>query len=90
MDTGLTVSYLVEHFKSQGARSVAVVAVLNKPGKRPPGGVEPDYWCFELLDDAFVVGYGMDYNEMYRSLPYVGVLCEEAIKRGGEEVLPEA
>lgn len=72
IDSGRTLSYLVEYLKLKGAHSVRTCTLLDKPSRRE---VEftPDYVGFEVPDE-FVVGYGLDYNEQYRALPYVGVL----------------
>jgi hypoxanthine phosphoribosyltransferase len=72
LDTGQTLTYLVRHLHSVGAKSVRVAVLLRKLGRqRLP--LEPDYCGFEI-PDAFVVGYGLDYNDEYRNLPFVGVL----------------
>lgn len=72
LDTGQTLGYLVEHLRSVGAESVRVGVLLRKQGRqRVP--LEPDYFGFDI-PDAFVVGYGLDYNDEYRNLPYVAVL----------------
>ena len=78
IDSGNTLSRLVEYLKEKGARSVRTCTLLDKPERRP---VEftPDYVGIEVPDE-FVVGYGLDYNEKYRELPYVGVLKEEIYK----------
>ena len=72
VDTGLTLSYLREQLLARGPASVKVCALLHKPSRsvRP---VQIDYLGFKV-DDVFVVGYGLDYAERYRNLPYVGVL----------------
>lgn len=72
IDSGKTLSYLVGYLSLNGARSVKTVALLDKPSRRE---VEytPDYTGLEIPDE-FVVGYGLDYAEKYRSLPYVGIL----------------
>ncbi|MBQ4054375.1 MAG: hypoxanthine phosphoribosyltransferase [Clostridia bacterium] len=72
IDSGRTLSYLVEYLKLKGAHSVRTCTLLDKPSRRE---VEftPDYVGFEVPDE-FVIGYGLDYNEQYRALPYVGVL----------------
>src|SRR5262249_17891917 len=78
LDTGQTLSHLVEHLHSAGAKSVRVAGLLRKIGRqRIP--FEPDYCGFEI-PDAFVVGYGLDYNDEYRHLPYVGILDEASQK----------
>lgn len=72
IDSGKTLSYLVEYLKLNGARSVKSVALLDKPSRREVD-YTPDYKGREIPDE-FVVGYGLDYAEKYRTLPYVGVL----------------
>ncbi|HEX8708879.1 MAG TPA: hypoxanthine phosphoribosyltransferase [Pyrinomonadaceae bacterium] len=74
VDTGLTLSYLLANLKSRGARSVKLVALLDKPERRKRDvKVEIDYLGF-TIPDAFVVGYGLDFAERYRNLPFIGVL----------------
>lgn len=75
IDSGLTLSYLVNLLKARQAASVRTVTLLDKPSRRTVDLV-PDYTCFEV-PDYFVVGYGLDYNERYRNLPYIGVLKPE-------------
>lgn len=75
IDTGLTLSYLVENLKSRGPKSVKICTLLDKPERRKVD-VKVDYIGFTIPDD-FVVGYGLDFNEKYRNLPYVCVLKEE-------------
>jgi hypoxanthine phosphoribosyltransferase len=72
VDTGLTLSYLVKNLKVRGPRSLRLCTLLDKPSRRQ-APVEVDFIGFEI-PDAFVVGYGLDYDESYRNLPYVGVL----------------
>jgi hypoxanthine phosphoribosyltransferase len=71
-DTGLTLSTLRNHFKVAGAKTVITCVLLNKMVLRHPN-LKPDLYGFEIKNE-FVVGYGLDYNEVYRNLPYVGVL----------------
>ncbi len=72
LDTGHTLSYLVSHLQSVGVESVRVAVLLRKRGRqRVP--FEPDYCGFEI-PDAFVVGYGLDFNDEYRHLPDIAVL----------------
>ena len=75
IDSGNTLSYLVDYLKRKGARSVRTCTLLDKPSRRK---VEftPDYRGFEIPDE-FVVGYGLDYAEKLRALPYVGILKPE-------------
>lgn len=72
IDTGRTLKYLVQLLKDRGAKSVAVCALLDKPGRREVS-IEGDYVGFTTPNE-FLVGYGLDYNNLYRNLPYVGVL----------------
>lgn len=75
VDTGLTLKYLVELFEYRKASSVKVVSLLNKAERRK-ADIEPDYVGFDV-PDAFVVGYGLDYAEKYRNLPYVAILKQD-------------
>lgn len=75
IDTGITLNYLKKLLLSRGAASVEVVTLLTKPSRRQKG-VDVKYVGYEI-DDLFVVGYGLDYNEKYRNLPYIGYLKEE-------------
>lgn len=72
IDSGFTLANLKLLLQERGAASVTIVTLLNKEGRREYE-VEPDYNCFDI-ENEFVVGYGLDYNEMYRSLPYIGIL----------------
>ncbi len=72
VDTGLTLSYLLANLKSRGAASVKLVALLDKFERRERE-VEIDYLGFQI-PDSFVVGYGLDYAERYRNLPFIAVL----------------
>ena len=72
VDSGNTLSYLVNYLLLKGARSVRTCTLLDKPSRRKTEFV-PDY-CGKEIPDEFVVGYGLDYAERYRALPYVGVL----------------
>ena len=81
IDSGLTLSYLVELFRSRKAKSIKIVTLLDKPTGRK-ADIQADYVGF-IVPDAFVVGYGLDYIEKYRNLPYVGVLKPEVYQ--GEE-----
>ena len=78
IDTGLTLRYLLDLFRRRNAASVKVVTLLDKPGGRKVELV-PDYIGFRI-PDAFVVGYGLDYAERYRNLPYIGILRPEIYK----------
>jgi len=71
----LTLNYLVENLRHRNAASVRVCALLDKPARRRVP-VRIDYTGFEV-PDAFVVGYGLDYNQRYRGLPFIGILKPE-------------
>ncbi|MCF0154983.1 MAG: hypoxanthine phosphoribosyltransferase [Veillonella sp.] len=75
VDTGNTLSYLLENLKSRGAKSVRLATLLNKPDRRVKD-VAVDYVGF-VIPDEFVIGYGLDYAEKYRQLKYIGILKEE-------------
>ncbi|ALC83286.1 MULTISPECIES: hypoxanthine phosphoribosyltransferase [Bacillus] len=75
IDSGLTLSYLVELFRYRKAESIKIVTLLDKPSGRK-ADIQADYVGFEV-PDAFVVGYGLDYAERYRNLPYIGILKPE-------------
>ncbi|MDG3007409.1 hypoxanthine phosphoribosyltransferase [Paludisphaera mucosa] len=72
LDTGQTLAALVDHIAARGAKSVKTAVLLRKVGRQTVP-IEPDY-CGFTIPDAFVVGYGLDYDDDYRHLPYVGVL----------------
>lgn len=72
IDSGLTLSYLVDLFKYRKAKSIKIVTLLDKPSGRT-ANVKADLVGFEVPNE-FVVGYGLDYQEKYRNLPYIGVL----------------
>lgn len=72
IDSGRTLSYLTEYLRLNGAKNVKTCTLLDKPSRREVEFV-PDY-VGKIIPDEFVVGYGLDYNEKYRTLPYVGVL----------------
>lgn len=75
VDTGKTIKAVKELLKNKGARSVKVVTLLDKPSRRTEDE-NPEYSGFEI-EDLFVVGYGMDFNQHYRCLPYIGILRDE-------------
>lgn len=72
LDTGNTLAYIKEYLLSKNALSVKICTLFDKPCRRI-APITPDY-CGETVDDLFIVGYGLDYDERYRNLPYVGVL----------------
>ena len=75
IDSGRTLSYLCEYLTLAGAKSVKTVTLLDKPSRREVN-FTPDYTGAEIPDE-FVIGYGLDYAENYRTLPYVGILKPE-------------
>ena len=79
LDTGITLSHLVPMLKLRNPASVRLCTILSKPRRRK-ADIEPDYLGFEVPDE-FVVGYGLDYDEKYRNLPYVGVLKPEVYSK---------
>lgn len=72
VDSGLTLSHIKKMLLERGARSVRLATLLDKPSRRRTP-LEVDYACFTIPNE-FVVGYGLDYQEKYRNLPFVGVL----------------
>jgi hypothetical protein len=82
VDSGNTALALIGHFTSCGAASVAMASLLSKPARREVD-FDPQYLCF-TIPDKFVVGYGLDFAEHLRSLPYVGVLKPEAYSSPSE------
>ena len=72
IDTGLTLNYLLHYLADKGPASIKIVCLLDKPARRL-AEIPIDYRGF-TIPDRFVIGYGLDYNERYRNLPYVGVL----------------
>ncbi len=80
IDTGLTLNYVMEHLRAQRPASLRLCALLDKPARRiVPLAI--DYRGFEI-PDKFVVGYGLDFAERYRNLPFIGVLRPEVYERG--------
>lgn len=76
-DTGNSLEFTVNHLKKQNPSSIKICTLLDKPERRRAGvTVQADYVGF-TIPNAFVVGYGLDYNEKYRNLPYVGILKPE-------------
>lgn len=77
-DTGNSLSFVAEHLLAREPASLKICTLLDKPSRRKPGvTLQADYVGF-TIPNAFVVGYGLDYNEYYRNLPYIGVLKPEA------------
>ena len=76
VDTGLTLSYLREILGARGPKSLRTACLLSKPSRRLVA-VSVDYVGFEI-EDKFVVGYGLDFNELHRNLPHIGIIRAEA------------
>ena len=72
LDSGVTLSYLMQVLKARGAKSIRLCTLLSKPARHRVD-VPVDYLGFEIPDE-FVVGYGLDYDQRYRNLPYIGVI----------------
>lgn len=79
IDTGITLSYLSKLLKSRGANSIEIVTMLSKPSRRKIE-LPVKYNGYEI-EDHFVIGYGMDYDEKYRALPYIGILDESVYSK---------
>mgnify|MGYP000100165238 FL=1 len=75
LDSGLTLSYIKELLESRGPRSIRIATLLDKPSRRKVD-LQADYIGFSVPDE-FVIGYGLDYDEKYRNLPYIGILKPE-------------
>ena len=73
IDSGHTLSKITQYLAGLGAADIKIAALLDKPDRREVHGIKVDYLGF-TIPDAFVVGYGLDYDQRYRNLPYVGVL----------------
>ena len=74
VDTGITLDYVKKHLLKKGAKSVKICALMDKPSRRIKK-IKIDYLGF-TIPNYFIVGYGTDYNEKYRNLPFVGILKE--------------
>ena len=81
VDSGNTLSFLVNHIKAKGAKSVKTCTLLDKPSRRKVD-FTPDY-CGKVIPDEFVFGYGLDLFEQYRNLPYVAVVDLDYLKSIG-------
>lgn len=78
IDSGITLDYLLKYLKARKANSIEIVTLLTKPARRKVD-IYVKYCGFEVPDE-FLVGYGLDYAEKYRNLPYVGILKKEVYK----------
>jgi hypoxanthine phosphoribosyltransferase len=91
VDTGITLNYLLDHIREQRPASLRVAAIIDKPGTRKID-VHPD-WALFTLDaplDRFLVGYGLDYRESYRGLPFIGTIPRPAPAPEDRTVAPAA
>lgn len=79
IDSGITLDYLLKYLKARKANSIQIATLLTKPSRRRVD-IEVKYCGFEVPDE-FLVGYGLDFAEKYRNLPYVGILKEEIYKK---------
>lgn len=89
IDTGITLSFLLDHIREHAPRSLRVCALIDKPGVRKID-VHPDWAAFTLkdpLDGRFIVGYGLDYEENYRGLPYLGTIPRPSPPANGRKVM---
>lgn len=73
IDSGRTLAYLIEVLKQRNPKNIELCTLLDKPERRVKKQVKVDYTCFTIPDE-FVVGYGLDYAQKYRNLPYIGVV----------------
>lgn len=76
IDSGRTLAYLIEILKQRRPKSIRLCTLLDKPERRVKKQVKVDYTCFTIPDE-FVVGYGLDYDQQYRNLPYIGVVEQD-------------
>lgn len=76
IDSGRTLAYLMEILKQRGPKQIELCTLLDKPERRVKKQVSVKYTCFTIPDE-FVVGYGLDYDQKYRNLPYIGVVEQQ-------------
>ena len=79
LDSGNTLAFLTDYLRAKGAASVTIATLLDKPARREKP-IKADYVGFEVPDE-FVVGYGLDYAQQYRNMPYIGVLKPEVYSK---------
>ncbi|NLC78578.1 MAG: hypoxanthine phosphoribosyltransferase [Ruminococcaceae bacterium] len=87
LDSGLTLAYISDILKGRKANSVKIATLLDKPSRRK-SSIVADYVGF-VVPDEFVVGYGLDYNELYRNLPYIGILKPEVYSDVDKEIMEQ-
>lgn len=78
LDSGITLSYIKQLLLPRNPKSIRICTLLDKPARRE-ADIKADYYGF-IIPDGFVIGYGLDYDEDYRNLPYIGIIKQEAIK----------
>lgn len=78
IDTGHTLSLVLEYIKKEKPRSLEIVTLLDKPSRRVVHDIQPKYIGFSI-PDKFVIGYGLDFNQRYRNLPFIGILDADDI-----------
>lgn len=79
LDSGYTMKNLIQYLKIKNAKTIKIATFIDKPARRSEN-VEADYCGVVMEDDYFIVGYGLDYAQKYRNLPYIGVLKEHIYK----------
>lgn len=85
LDSGITLKFIYDLLKGRGPRSVRICTLLDKPGADRRADIKPDY-VGATVPNEFIVGYGLDYAEKYRNLPYIGVLRSEVYaKKDGDK-----
>lgn len=75
LDTGITLEYLTQLLRDRNPASIKIATLLDKPARRK-ANIQADYIGFSIPDE-FVIGYGLDYDEKYRNLPFIGILKPE-------------
>jgi hypoxanthine phosphoribosyltransferase len=85
LDTGITLNFILDHIRDRSPRSLRTCVLIDKPGERK-AEVRPDWTAFTLEEglDGFLVGYGLDYQERYRGLPYIGTIPKPAAVAGSQ------
>lgn len=85
VDTGYTLKYLKKYISRKKPASLKLITLLDKPSRRKTD-IDADYSCF-TIDDLFVVGFGLDYDQKYRNLPFIGVVEEaKTLNQDGQEM----
>lgn len=79
IDSGLTLKYIKAYLMAKGANSVRIVALIDKNNQTRVPGIKADWFCFGM-DDEYIIGFGLDYQERLRNLPYIGTIDETKLK----------